>query len=153
MRHLTAEVPRKKNTTILRNGEDRPDPIAPDSEGLDLGVLRPWRIALLIRHLQVRLIIDLIDTLSIGRCHEDSNSSPDIDLRPFDAEKLGVSRLHLFIKLEGARVVVVDNKSSNGTKVNGHLLQPDKSYPIRNGDELALGALKIQIALLVNPLD
>jgi hypothetical protein len=104
-----------KNTSRL--GEEQRLTIfsTPEPTTVDLGGRRPWRMVLIVKSMQVKLIIDLINTLSIGRFHEGSDVVPDVDLRPFDAEKLGVSRQHVFIKLEGDNLVVIDNKSSNGT--------------------------------------
>src|SRR5215216_5575720 len=104
-----------KSTTRLVNDPAVSSAIPAPVEGIDLGMLRPWRIGLVIKRMQVKLIIDLISTLTIGRFDGDNNLLPDVDLRPFHAEELGVSRQHLFLKLEGDSVVVEDNGSSNGT--------------------------------------
>jgi hypothetical protein len=142
-----------KNTSRLSEEQKLPIFSTPEPTTVDLGGRRPWRMVLIVKSMQVKLIIDLINTLSIGRFHEGSDVVPDVDLRPFDAEKLGVSRQHVFIKLEGDNLVVVDNKSSNGTVLNGQVLAPGQSHPLRHGDELVLGALALQVALLSNPLD
>jgi pSer/pThr/pTyr-binding forkhead associated (FHA) protein len=129
--------------------------ISSDAQGeaFDAGKIRPWRIALVLKRTQVKLIVDLISTYAIGRFDLEGNASPDIDLSPFSAEEFGVSRRHLLIKLENDVVVVVDNESSNGTRLNGQRLEPGRSYPVRHADEIVLGAMEIEIELLMNPLD
>lgn len=142
-----------KSTTKLISTPEVGDTSETRVEPVDLGMVRPWRIALIIKPMQVQLIVDLIDTQVVGRYVADGEPPPDIDLRPFDGEKLGVSRRHLLMKLEGDTVVVIDNRSSNGTTLNGRRLTAGEAYPVRHGDDLMLGALKMEIALLINPLE
>lgn len=142
-----------KSTTRLLNTQVVAESPEIQAESVDLGMVRPWRIALIIKHMQVQLIVDLIDSLVVGRFGADSENPPDIDLRPFNAEQMGVSRRHLLMKLEGDTVMAIDNHSSNGTTLNGRRLNPGEPCALRHGDELVLGALKMQIALLINPLD
>src|SRR5258708_6564355 len=127
--------------------------VVPVQAAVDIGILRPWRIGLIIKPMQVKLIIDLINSLSIGRFDSGSDVIPEIDLKPFYAQELGVSRQHLFIRLENDAVTIIDNKSSNGSTLNGVRLKPGQSYPLRHGDELVLGALAMQVELLINPVD
>jgi hypothetical protein len=128
-----------------------PDSVGQDAE-VTIGSLRPWRIALAIKHVPVRLVFDLAKPLVIGR-FDVGSSVPDIDLTPFDADELGVSRQHLLIKWEGESVVIIDNNSSNGTALNGKGVMPRLPYPVYHGDRLTLGALEMQIELLINPLE
>lgn len=125
----------------------------PKTPTIDIGVTRPWRIALLIKHMHIQLVFDLIGTMTVGRGHKDIDQAPDIDLRPFDAENLGVSRQHLKIKLEGDRVVIVDNNSSNKTLLNDEELKPDVPYAIGHGAMISLGALELQVSFLINPFE
>ena len=141
------------NTSKLVRREETETTTAPATSRVDMGMLRPWRIGLVVKPMEVKLIVDLVNTLTIGRTDSGSDVAPDIDLTPFFAQELGVSRQHLFLKLENDSVSVVDNKSSNGTTLNGQRLKPGQSYPLRHGDELVLGALNLQVELLINPLD
>ena len=122
-------------------------------EAASAGRIRPWRIALVLKRLQLKFIIDLIAPCAIGRFDVESKVYPEIDLGPFLAEEYGVSRRHLIIQLENDSVVVIDNDSSNGTTLNGELLQAGRAYPVRHADELVLGAMELQVELLTNPLD
>jgi hypothetical protein len=143
-----------KKTRRLDEVQDGGEPPAPSkADGLDMGMLRPWRIALRIKQMHVQLIFDLVGSLLIGRTDPDDRVFPDIDLGPFRAGEAGVSREHLTMHLNGNTVVVVDRHSANGTKLNGRRLDPGQEYQIRHGDELMLGALAIQVELLINPLE
>ena len=125
----------------------------PQIKPVDMGMPRPWRIALTVQEMQMQLVFDLTQRMTVGRAHADSDVFPDIDLTPFNAEDSGVSRHHLDLLLDEDRVVVIDNQSSNGTFLNGEKLQPKQSYPIRNADELELGMMKLKVELLMNPFE
>lgn len=138
---------------LVQDDDDTKEAASPQIKPIDLGMPRPWRIALRVVKLQIQLVFDLGGTMVIGRSQPESNIYADIDLSPFSAEELGVSRQHLTIKLDGDRVVVTDNKSSNGTKLNGERLKPNEAYPVRHGDELILGTMALKIELLTNPIN
>lgn len=54
-----------------------------------------------------------------------------------------VSARHATIELEGARYVVVDHGSRNGTRVNGQRLVPERRKPLRDGDVLDVGVYQL----------
>src|SRR5215468_4286480 len=143
---------KQPNTSIL-GSEPKETYNFPPVETINMGILRPWRIALTIKNVRVRFVIDLTRSLMIGRTDLSSNTIVDVDLSPFSADTLGVSRQHMILKLEGDNVVVVDRHSANGTRVNGQKLKPDESTPLQHGDELRLGGMVMQVELLINPLD
>lgn len=123
----------------------------PTIKPIDLGMPPPWRIALRLTHLQMQMIFDVSGQMVVGRANPEAGFYPDIDLGPFNGSEMGVSREHLFIRLDGDRVVVVDNESANGTQLNGEWLKANEAYPLRHGDELTLGLMKMQVELLINP--
>lgn len=125
----------------------------PEIKAIDLGMPRPWRISLRIVHLQMQMIFDLDRTMVIGRAFPDKNIYPDIDLGAFNAGDLGVSREHVLLTLDGDRVLIADNRSANGTRLNGEWLKPTERYPVRNGDEITLGLMKLQIEFLSDPFN
>jgi hypothetical protein len=130
-----------------------PKPTPRNTDTMDLGAMRPWRIALWIRPVDVQLIIDLHGQLMLGRRDTENNLVAHVDLSPFRAEEFGVSRGHLTMSLEGNQVMVIDNHSLNLTHLNGKAMTPGQPYVLRNGDDLLLGMMNIQVELLVNPLD
>jgi len=84
---------------------------------------------------------------TLGRLSEGQPIMPDIDLTPYQAYASGVSRLHVVIKRESARVIIMDLGSSNGTYLNGRRLSPHVEEALNHGDVVALGKLKIQVLL------
>lgn len=84
---------------------------------------------------------------TLGRLSEGQPIMPDIDLTPYQAYASGVSRLHVVIKRETNRVIIMDLGSSNGTYLNGRRLSPHVEESLNHGDVVALGKLKIQVLL------
>jgi hypothetical protein len=84
---------------------------------------------------------------TLGRTIEGQPILPDIDLSPFDAFTLGVSRLHAALRVVNHEVVITDLGSSNGTRVNGQKIVPHVDYPVNHGDIISLGKLKIQVLI------
>lgn len=125
----------------------------PPAETIDIGVLRPWRIGLTIKHIGLKIIADITETITVGRSTTEAISPPFIDLRPFGAETHGVSRKHMFITLEGDTLYIEDNHSANGTYLNRQKLEPKTRHAVRHGDEIALGLLELEIEFLFDPLN
>jgi pSer/pThr/pTyr-binding forkhead associated (FHA) protein len=84
---------------------------------------------------------------TMGRLSDNQPIEPDIDLSPYKAFDNGVSRLHAVIRHKEGNVMLVDVGSSNGTYINGVRIQPNTEHPLRHGDIVALGKLKMQIIL------
>jgi hypothetical protein len=138
-------------TRKLDQGFNLQAAVDPQIKPIDFGMRRPWRIAMRLLDLQMQMVFDLAGTMVVGRAHPESGFYPDIDLGAFKGSELGVSREHMYFKLDGERVVIVDNGSANGTQLNGEWLKPNQPYPLRHGDEITLGLMKLQVELLTNP--
>jgi pSer/pThr/pTyr-binding forkhead associated (FHA) protein len=83
----------------------------------------------------------------LGRPDEADGFTPEIDVTPFDGRDKGVSRRHAeFILIDG-QLHVRDLGSTNGTRLNGRLLQPHHAYRVREGDLLQLGNLHMVVRL------
>jgi len=82
---------------------------------------------------------------TMGRTSDNQPIMPDIDFSAFKAYDNGVSRLHAVIRNNNGRIVIMDLGSSNGTYLNGTRLMPNIEQPLRHGDVMALGKLKMQI--------
>jgi pSer/pThr/pTyr-binding forkhead associated (FHA) protein len=87
------------------------------------------------------LVVRLYHTVRLGRAHDDSA----VDLSPYQADELGVSRQHAQLELGAGCVKIVDLNSTNGTFLNGLRLKPGEPRIVRDGDELHLGALKLYL--------
>ncbi len=84
---------------------------------------------------------------TLGRISEKQPIMPDIDLTPYNAFDHGVSRLHAVIRLVSGQATVMDLGSSNGSYLNGVRLIANVESPLKHGDLVAIGKLKIQIIL------
>jgi pSer/pThr/pTyr-binding forkhead associated (FHA) protein len=84
---------------------------------------------------------------TLGRVSEGQPILPDLDLAPYDAFALGVSRIHAALRIINGRLLVVDLGSVNGTRINGQKLVSKVEYPVSKGDIIALGKLRIQVTL------
>ena len=84
---------------------------------------------------------------TLGRSAEGQPILPDIDLAPYHAFENGVSRLHASITLGKQQALATDLGSANGTRLNSQKIPPHKPYPIKHGDILTLGKLKIQLLI------
>lgn len=80
--------------------------------------------------------ITLTDGLPVGRQHTDC-------LR----DDRYVSRLHATILVRNGAVLIRDEDSDNGTRVNGAKLQPHKAHPLRAGDVVMLDEQRFEVRL------
>ncbi|HOU11850.1 MAG TPA: FHA domain-containing protein [Anaerolineae bacterium] len=83
----------------------------------------------------------------IGRDDPISNLFPDIDLTDYGGDKTGVSRQHARILFQNGRFFLEDRNSTNHTYLNEQLLEPWQPYPLRHGDEICFGRLKVRFYL------
>ena len=82
---------------------------------------------------------------TLGRVAEGQPILPDVDLSVYDAYSQGVSRLHAALKFVNQRVVITDLGSANGTRVNGKRLAPFAPHPLKPGDTLEVGEVRLQV--------
>ena len=88
------------------------------------------------------------DEMLIGRWDADNGIFPDIDLDADDPEAK-VSRRHARIVREGARFLIEDLGSTNGTFVNrGRRLLPGNRHLLNDGDEIIVGKTFLRFQLL-----
>ena len=73
-----------------------------------------------------------------------------LDLAPFGAYSLGVSRRHVVIRRAANGYIVLDLGSVNGTFLEEERLIPHRVYPLPNGAHLRLGRMRIFV--LYRPL-
>lgn len=110
----------------------------------------PWVMELRIVGTASVLQIQVRESMVVGRSDQ-TTSKPDVDLEPYNAYELGVSRKHAMIYARNSRVTVRDLHSSNGTFINDGKLEADKDYRLRHGDILAFGKLQFQVFFVVTP--
>jgi FHA domain-containing protein len=83
--------------------------------------------------------------LTLGR-HTADDRVADVDLSPYQAELLGVSRLHTTLKRQGQSLTLVDMNSTNHTFLNGSKLKDGEVYTLKTGDKLQLGRLGMRVS-------
>lgn len=103
------------------------------------------RIILIIRGAPKPLEYELEHEAVMGRSASESPMRPDIDLAIYDAENLGVSRLHATLKRQEDTIAITDLNSKNATHINGQRLHPHEIRVLRDGDEIRLGKLAMKI--------
>jgi len=116
-------------------------PSAPEGPELETGAILGLRV------LATGVVISLIgrDNYTLGRSMEGQAILPDVDLRPYDAYDHGVSRIHSEIRLLPQGVHVVDLDSANGTLVGGKRIEPQVPVPVRHGDIIQVGGMRLQL--------
>lgn len=110
--------------------------------------LSGWHVTLLVQGETAKpLCLEITGRAVIGRPDEVDGFMPEIDLTQFNGRDKGVSRRH-------AEFVVIDNRlhmrdlgSTNGTRLNGQLLYPNRDYRLSDGDLLQFGHLFVVIKL------
>lgn len=139
---------------ILQVEAKKTQQITEDESDLDTGSIQAapqktgdaWITLHLLDSGQMLPIDDRLE-FTMGRISENQPIMPDVDMTPYRAYDHGVSRLHAVIKSINGQVIVMDLGSSNGTYLNGTRLTPNVENPLRHGDVVALGKLKMQIIL------
>ena len=104
-------------------------------------------VSLHILNSDVFLPIPKEEEVILGRASEGQSIMPDINLEPYRAFKAGVSRIHAAIRLVDDQVLITDLGSGNGTRINGNRIEPNIPHPLKNGDLLNLGKLKVQVII------
>jgi CheY-like chemotaxis protein len=88
--------------------------------------------------------------VTLGRGSAGAQARAYLDLGTYGAFDKGVSRMHARIKRAGQGFQIEDLGSANGTFINGHSLAGDESVPLKNGDEIRLGELRMHIYMLAD---
>ena len=113
--------------------------------------LVPWVVEFRVIGTPEIIRAPLSERLTIGRDDAKRDIYPEIELSPYNAQVLGVSRKHARIIMRDNRITVEDLNSANGTYVNGKhigILNPTR---LRDGDQLKLGNLSLQVHFVFQP--
>jgi pSer/pThr/pTyr-binding forkhead associated (FHA) protein len=79
----------------------------------------------------------------IGREDPVSNVFPEIDLTDHGGDEGGVSRQHARVFMQANQVYIEDLNSTNYTHVSQQRLVPGQPHPLRDGDEVRFGRVKL----------
>ena len=92
------------------------------------------------RPFDVRTDVDIV----IGR-KTDETMGKMVDLTPFRAFEMGISRQHVRIQRVGRGYQITDLESTNGSWLNGERLLPDQPVPLPNAAQLRLGKMRFYV--------
>lgn len=133
----------------LHSGQAPNRALGPD-EGMAKGAIPAGgapSIRLFISSSRRMVTLPVAHEVRIGRTDPKRNIYPELDLTADGGLDAGVSRMHAALQVQGGEIVLVDLGSSNGTRVNGVELLPNRPQPLHDGDEVELGALQIRVYL------
>jgi hypothetical protein len=107
-------------------------------------VAPPWRLLLQMGgENRTTIGIPVTERMLVGREDSQGSIKPEIDLAPYDGLTNGVSRRHAVITYEDGALFIEDLSSTNGTRINGFQLTPERTYRLRDGDELEFGRIRM----------
>ena len=91
--------------------------------------------------------LDLSIPIWIGRSDPETEFKPQLDLTGDGGMELGVSRRHALIRKDEQELVLIDQRSVNGTWVNQERLPPEKPFPLPPTTQVRFGRLLVIIIL------
>jgi hypothetical protein len=87
--------------------------------------------------------IPLETEITLGR--SSTAAEVDVDLNPYNGNDEGVSRRHAKMVRRDDLIMITDLGSSNGTYINGQKVEVNEERIVRDGDELRLGRLVMNV--------
>jgi hypothetical protein len=148
--------PSKRQTSLLDDKSSHPPmpaeerPARPQTSRL----APPWRLLMQIgEQNQTTVGIEVKDRIVLGRADPVGSFYPDLDLSPYGGQEGGVSRRHAIIiqDEENKALYLEDLGSTNGTRINGFSLEPNRRYRLRDGDELEFGRVRVVLRFVRSP--
>lgn len=94
------------------------------------------------------ITVDLHQPIVLGRHMTDEGESTKVDLSQTGDLDNGVSRSHAILQMIDDTIYITDDKSLNGTYLNGAELYPMRNYMLNDGDNLKLGNVKLRVRFL-----
>lgn len=134
-------------------GRDRriSDSALPVPRPADTSTLTPGQTSRTLRftipHREQTVVVTLDETIHIGRADPEQGFTPEVDLSPFDGFDKGVSRRHATIQLFREGIVVMDQYSSNGTRLEDRPLTPGQAYVLPPKAALRFGELLVHLTI------
>ena len=145
-------MPQKSDQTRLLNpnlSEPMPDRDATPTSGQPPV---PVRVVLHFENGK-RAFVDLRpgDRVVVGRADDTGPADLGLDLSPYGAAQSGVSRQHAAFSYPDGMVHIEDLKTTNGTRINGFQLSSERTYRLRDGDELEFGRARVVVRFVHLP--
>ena len=104
-----------------------------------------YAIAFYLPNLNTPIVVQNTHEFIIGRYDVSSGFVLGVDLAPYDAQKLGVSRQHAKIVYEDSFFYIQDLRSKNGTWLNYVKLEPQRLAVLSIGDIIQLGYFSMRV--------
>ncbi|MBU0703216.1 MAG: FHA domain-containing protein [Chloroflexi bacterium] len=106
-------------------------------------------VPLCVKVISTEREIQLPSTIEVhvGRLDAAHGIFPDLDLTTDGGLEAGVSRHHCKIHQRGSTYLVEDVGSANGTFLGGQRLTPYLPHVLKDGDELQLGRVKLEVII------
>ena len=140
----------KQQTRYLDNSV--PKMVMPRRVTGPLDEVLPWVLEFRVVGTASTIQVRVTETMTIGRSDPERGIEPDVNLSPYAAHVMGVSRNHAIISAKDNSIMLKDVGSANGTRLNGYALNPSQAYRLRHGDEMTFGQLTLQVLFAVVPL-
>lgn len=105
----------------------------------------PLRVRVLATGREIQL--PATPEVHVGRLDAAHGIFPDLDLTTDGGLESGVSRHHCKIHQRGTTYLVEDVGSANGTFLGGQRLTPYLPHVLKDGDELQLGRVKLEVII------
>lgn len=131
--------------------EFHPMPYKPEP-GDTLLLDQPWRVMLEMFEDERRMVLglDLFGDVILGR----GQSRPGyilVNLDPYNAQDLGVSREHALVRPTRTHLYIIDQGSTNGTIINGAAAGRGTATSLKHEDLIRLGNLVLMLYILRKP--
>lgn len=146
---MSEERPKPQQTNYLNlsgSGSAQPMPEREASPGTNvLGT--SWRLVFKLGTETVSLPIG--EPIVVGRVADSSEKDQvQLDLSAYGGYQGGVSRRHSTITYQDGALYIEDLGSTNGTRINGFQLTPNRKYRLRDGDEVEFARLRVGVRFL-----
>ncbi len=119
----------------------------PDIKQFEI-LLTPQTFLFVIAGTSITIPIPKSSHIMLGREFTGENSA-QVNLNPYNAFFLGVSRQHAVIELSGPNYFIRDLESTNGTWLNECKLVPHDAYALHVGDLIRLGQMGLYVYFMI----
>ena len=134
----------RQSMTITRAVANRVVEVPPHGHIFHQGKLPQQGVAIYVGAVKEPIIVPIKERVTLGR--QKDLPVPDlVDLTPYDAYRLGVSRNHAALVFKNGQIYLHDIGSVNGSWLNGQRLKPYELYALPSGAMVSLGQLSLYV--------
>lgn len=95
--------------------------------------------------------LNIVGDVVVGRGADGAPDDPDLDLEPYGAYQMGVSRRHAMLRPTKNCLYVIDLNSTNGTMYNALRIGSGITRAIAHNDTITLGQLTFTVKIVERP--